>query len=112
MLKHPNYFHFRQVPILKSALLFFHKHLFTILAITFEPFELFRCVTTHLKAKNPLYKDHAGFFTGQFWKMVYVPRSVVNFLGLTDNEKVSKYFYQGLVVKNIIPLVTIAQVFV
>ena len=62
MLKHPNSFHCMQVPIGKLALLFFHKRLFTILAITSEPFEVFSCVTTHLKAKNPRYKDHVSFF--------------------------------------------------
>ncbi len=61
MLKHPNYFHFGHVPIDKSALLFFHRHLFTILVITFEPFEVFSYVATHLKAKDPLYKDHVTF---------------------------------------------------
>ena len=29
--------------------------------ITFELFELLTYVTTHLKAKNPLYNDHVGF---------------------------------------------------
>ncbi len=61
MLKHPNYIHFRHVPINKSALLFFHEHLFTNLAITFKPFEVLSYVTTHLKAKDPLYKDHVTF---------------------------------------------------
>ncbi len=63
MLKHPHYFHFRHVPIDKTALLFFHKHLFTILVITFEPFDVFSKLnaTTHLKAKDPLYKDHVTF---------------------------------------------------
>ena len=61
MLRHPNYFHFRHIPIDISALLFFHKHLFTILVITFEPFEIFSYVTIHLKAKDPLYKDHVTF---------------------------------------------------
>ena len=61
ILKHPNYFHLRHVPIDKSALRFFHRHLFTILVITSEPFDVFTNVTTHLKAKDPLYKDHVTF---------------------------------------------------
>ncbi len=61
MLKQPNYFHFRHIPIDKSALLFFHRHSFTILVITSEPFEVFSNVTTHSKAKDPLYKDHVTF---------------------------------------------------
>ena len=100
----------------KYAFVFFHKHLFTILAITFEPFKPFSCITTHLKAKNPLYKDHLGphrfFQLGNIGKMVYVPRSVVNFGGFVGNDKVSNNFYQCLVIKNKIPLVTITQVLV
>ena len=61
MLKHSNYFYFRHIPIDKSALLFIHRHLFTILVITSEPSEVFSNVTTHLKAKAPLYKDHVTF---------------------------------------------------
>ena len=44
--------------------------------------------------------------------MVYTPRSVVNFLGASGNQKVPKIVYQELFVKNIIGLVTITQVFV
>ena len=48
------FFHSRVVDINHSGLFLCCKHLSTILVITFEPFELFRSVTTHLKAKNPL----------------------------------------------------------
>ena len=62
-----------------SALLFLRKYLFTILTITFEPFELFSYVTTHLKAKDLLYKGHVTFFTLEnSGKIVYVPKLVVN----------------------------------
>ncbi len=45
----------------QSALLLCCKHISTIIAITFGPVELSSCVITHLKARNPLYKDHVGF---------------------------------------------------
>ncbi len=101
MLKHPSYFHFRQAPIDKSALIFFHKHLLTILVITFEPPEVFSYVTNHLKARNPLYKVQGPLFLDGaiLGKMVYTPRLVVNFLRSSGNLKVSNIFYQDLVVK-------------
>ncbi len=82
MLKHSNYFH---VPIDKSALLFFHRHLVTILVVTFEPFEVFNYVTTHLKAKDPLQGPRNFFKQGNSGEMVYTPWLVVNFLGSSGN---------------------------
>ncbi len=72
MLKHSNYFHLRHVPIDESALLFFHRHLFTILVITSEPFEVFSNVTPHLKAKETLYKDHVTFSNRAILGKLYI----------------------------------------
>ncbi len=46
-----------------ECIILYCKYLSTIIAITFEPFELFSCVTTHLKGRNPFYKDHIGFLS-------------------------------------------------
>ena len=81
----------------------YSKDLFTILGVTFEPFELYSYVTTHLKAKNPLYnmyKEDVGFLNVEFWENGACSLVPGKFLKLIWSQKGYRTYQLGLDGKN------------
>ncbi len=95
-----------------KCIIFLPQTLVHILAITLEPLELDRFVTTHLKTNHPLYTVPVVFLSWGISRIMdNVPWPLVNAQRLFGYQSLEKYFDMYVIVKNKEHGMTINHVF-